>query len=133
MQKEAGGSGFWLLGQGGEPAQLASRRGWGRALAGKQKPREHEVQLGDLGILCAQLDPGWAPLLRTGQVRPYQGESGEDERVGILPPPPPTLSSQGVNDRKIKQECQEALVPALVSQQIILVNAPKTPSLNLLP
>lgn len=44
----------------------------------------------------------------------------------------PTLSSQGVEDRKIKLECQKALVPALVNHHVTLVNGTKIPSLSLL-
>lgn len=44
----------------------------------------------------------------------------------------PTLSSQEVDDRKIKLDCQEALVPALINHQVTLVNGPKIPSLGLL-
>lgn len=84
VQREAGGSGLWLWGQGGEPAQLGSRRGCGRSPAGKQKPREPKRTEGCLES-CVPRDPGpslgshslplreeqFSRLLMTGKARPY--------------------------------------------------------------
>lgn len=63
VKREAGGSGLWLWGQSGEPAQLGPRRGCGRSPAGKQKPREPEPTEGCLESCVPRwtLDPAWAP------------------------------------------------------------------------